>query len=501
MSLVGFESTRARFKKMVAFQLFLIVSFTTFIGWHGAVVAATETQNPDQMITEAVENALLVDESVPSHFIDVETQHGIVTLVGNVPHYRAKQRAAQLVETVKGVESVVNGLTVKKSQRPDEDILQDVQRVLHDDPVTESYEVTATILDGVVALSGTVPSWAAKELSAWVASGVRGVRGIENSLIPKLTEQRQDSTILEEIQKRLKADVWVNHESVLLSVNDGVVSLNGVVGSVAEKRRVIRDAHVAGVKKVDERLLFVKKWAQGEERRKTPVGYRSDEDIKEALELAYLYDPRVSAFNLSITVRDGIVKLSGHVNNLKAKRTAEDTAKHTRGVLWVKNLLKVRPGGEISDEEITRKAKLALHDDPFINAFNVSLIVLSGKAILYGTVDSQFQKKQAEEAVSPVKGVVSVKNNLHVEENWAWKPDSVIQRDIESELWWSPYIDSESVDVLVKNGVATLSGTVDSYFEYQTALENAREGGARRVESLLTIRKYLGLDLLPDHPR
>jgi hyperosmotically inducible protein len=265
MSLVGFESTRAWFKNMVAFQIFLIVGFTTFIGWHGAAVAATETQNPDQMITEAVENALLVDESVPSHFIDVETQHGIVTLVGNVPHYRAKQRAAQLVETVKGVESVVNGLTVKKSQRPDEDILQDVQRVLHDDPVTGSYEVTATIQDGVVALSGTVPSWAAKELTAWVASGVLGVRGIENSLIQKLTEQRQDSTILEEIQKRLKADVWVNHESVLLSVKDGVVSLNGVVGSVAEKRRVIRDAHVAGVKKVDERLLFVKKWAQGAE--------------------------------------------------------------------------------------------------------------------------------------------------------------------------------------------------------------------------------------------
>jgi osmotically-inducible protein OsmY len=151
----------------------------------------------------------------------------------------------------------------------------------------------------------------------------------------------------------------------------------------------------------------------------------------------------------------------------------------------------VRPGGEISDEEITRKAKLALHDDPFINAFNVSLIVLSGKAILYGTVDSQFQKKQAEEAVSPVKGVVSVKNNLHVEENWAWKPDSVIQHDIESELWWSPYIDSDSVNVLVKNGVATLSGTVDNYFERDIAIENAREGGAKSVVSQLTIRSNL----------
>ncbi len=452
----------------------------------------------DQVITEAVESALLVDKSVPSHLIDVQTHQGIVTLIGSVPHYRAKKRAVQLVETVKGVESVINGLTVKISQRSDEDILRDVNRVLDEDPVTNAYAITAAINDGVVTLSGTVPSWAARELGAWVASGVKGVRDVENSLITELKEQRADSVILEEIQKRLKSDVWVNEDSALVSVNDGVVTLDGVVGSVAEKRRIANDARVAGVKEVDESLLFVKAWAQGKMQRKREVGYRSDAEIKETVELAYLYDPRVSAFNPTITVRGGIVTLTGLVNNLKAKRAAEDAARRTRGVLWVKNFLKVRPGEEMSDEVLSRKVKLALHDDPFVNGLNIGVFVLNGRVILHGIVDSPFQKNQAEESISTVKGVVEVKNNLNVEGSWTWQPDPIIKRDIESELWWSPYVDSDDVTVSVKQGVATLSGTVDSYLEQGIAIENAREGGAKEVESLLTIRKYLEIDVLPN---
>ncbi|MEX2492468.1 MAG: BON domain-containing protein [Nitrospirales bacterium] len=465
-----------------------IACFASTIGWDSAMAENPPSNAPDQVVTEAVEHALLVDESIPSDFIDVSTHQGVITLIGQVPHYRAKQRAAQLVETVKGVESVINGLTVKNSQRPDEDILRDVKRVLQDDPATDIYDVTPTIRKGEVTLSGVVPSWAAKDLTGWVASGVRGVRDIQNKLIVEVKEHRSDSIILEEIQKRLASDVWVNDEAVLLSVKDGVVSLNGVVGSVAEKRRVVRDAHVAGVKDVDKRLLFVKKWAQGDERRKSKWKYKSDEEIRETLQLAYLYDPRVSVFNLTITVREGIVTLSGHVDNFKAKRKAEETAKHTRGVLWVKNLLKVRPEGTTSDEELTRKVKLAIHDDPFLNALNINFLVLHGKIILHGTVPSHFQKKQAEESVSTVKGVVAVKNNLRVEENWSWKPDPFIKRDIESELWWSPYVDVDQVNVSVNQGVATLTGTVDNYFERDIAIENAREGGAKSVISQLIIR-------------
>ncbi len=479
-----------RLGKGLFFLVIFFASLSTIIRWHAVSFALTETLYSDQEIMEAVESALRIDEGIPFDLIDIEAHQGIVTLIGNVPHFRARQRAAALVETVKGVESVINGLTVAKSGYPDKEILENVRRALKEDPATDSYGINASVKDGIVTLSGSIPSYAAKDLSGWIASGVPGVRAIENNLTFKQKENRLDEIILEEIRNRLDADVWVHEDSVITSVKDGVVILNGVVGSVAEKKRVVRDAYVAGVKNVDEQLLFVKKWAQGDERRKREWRYRSDEEIIETLKLAYLYDPRVSVFKVIIRAQDGIVTLSGHVNNLKAKRTAEETAKHTRGVLWVKNLLKVRPDTETNDEEITRKVKLALHDDPFVNELGVNVFVANGQVILHGTVNTKFQKNQAEEAVSTIKGVITVHNNLHVVESWTWKPDPIIKNDIENELWWSPFIDSEEVKVSVNHGTATLTGTVDSYFEQDIAIENAREGGAKSVISHLNIRNY-----------
>ena len=479
---------RADVKTGLFFLFIFIAGILTVVGWHGILIASTETHNADQDITEAVEHTLRFDKSIPFDLIDIEVHQGIVTLIGNVPHYRAKQRAATIVETIKGVESVINGLTVAKSDHADNDILKNVQRALKDDPATDSYDIHTSIKDGTVTLEGNVPSLGAKDLSGWVATGVEGVRDINNNLIFKRKANRSDDIILREIKKRLEADAWINEDSVIPSVKEGVVTLNGVVGSVFEKKRVVRDSYVAGVKNVDEELLFVKKWAQGKDRRKREWRPRSDEEINETLTLAYLYDPRVSAFNVRIKAKDGIVTLNGHVNNLKAKQTAEETAKHTRGVLWVKNFLKVRPGTETRDEEITRKVKLALHDDPFVNQLNVTVFVVKGTVILHGTVHTEFQKTQAEEAASTIKGVIAVHNNLHVVERWIWKPDPIIQNDIENELWWSPYVDSDEINVTVNHGTATLTGTVDSYFEQEIAIENAREGGAKSVISHLTIR-------------
>jgi len=42
--------------------------------------------------------------------------------------------------------------------------------------------------------------------------------------------------------------------------------------------------------------------------------------------------------------------------------------------------------------------------------------------------------------------------------------------------------------VKVENGVATLTGTVDSWSEYRAATENAYEGGASSVKNELKIK-------------
>jgi osmotically-inducible protein OsmY len=72
--------------------------------------------------------------------------------------------------------------------------------------------------------------------------------------------------------------------------------------------------------------------------------------------------------------------------------------------------------------------------------------------------------------------------------NFFKKDDSQIQRDIMTELRWDPSIDSDQITVAVKDGIATLSGSLPHYFEKSSAEKAAqRVGGVRAVADEMTI--------------
>jgi osmotically-inducible protein OsmY len=70
------------------------------------------------------------------------------------------------------------------------------------------------------------------------------------------------------------------------------------------------------------------------------------------------------------------------------------------------------------------------------------------------------------------------------------KRDGEIKEEIKDELFWSPFVDADQVFVRVEEGVATLTGTVDSWTEYNAATENAYEGGATKVNNQLAAANY-----------
>jgi len=62
------------------------------------------------------------------------------------------------------------------------------------------------------------------------------------------------------------------------------------------------------------------------------------------------------------------------------------------------------------------------------------------------------------------------------------KSDSQLQRDVIDELRWDPSVGSEEIGVASKNGVVTLSGTVDSYAKKYAAVRAAeRVAGVRAI--------------------
>ena len=70
------------------------------------------------------------------------------------------------------------------------------------------------------------------------------------------------------------------------------------------------------------------------------------------------------------------------------------------------------------------------------------------------------------------------------------KTDVEIKFDIQDELWWSPSVDADQMNIEVVNGTATLTGQVDSWSEWQAAKENAYEGGATWVHNKLEVHIY-----------
>jgi osmotically-inducible protein OsmY len=209
--------------------------------------------------------------------------------------------------------------------------------------------------------------------------------------------------------------------------------------------------------------------------------------MRQGIENALLTNPRVNSFNVVTAVENGVATLTGQVSNLQAKRTAEQEAEDILGVWRVKNFLRVRPSLSRTDTEIAQDIRNALYRNPYVDRYDIAVNVYNGKAFLTGEVDSWFQKRQAEDAASDVLGVVAIRNNLDVDYQFTAKTDREIKNDIEDQLWWSPFVDSDDITVEVNSGVATLKGSVDDWSELQSARENARQGGAVAVISKLDI--------------
>jgi osmotically-inducible protein OsmY len=433
----------------------------------------------DLDITLAVELELMHDRAVASHKVDVTTENGIVTLSGAVDTYDAKLQAKQAAESVKGVVAVINNLVVNPQSRPDDQIRRDVFSALAVDPVVESYEISISVNDGVVLLAGKVDSYTEKLVAQKIAQHVKGVVDVNNALAYDLATNRSDADIEADIEYRLRRDASIDSGLVHVTVTDGEVTLRGSVSSAAEKTEAASEAWaVPGVAGVTNEL-DVKWWLDGD-RNDWTSGW-TDEDMRKAVERALLDNPRVSAFHVVTIVNKGVATLTGTVDNLQAKRTAENEALDVLGIWRVKNHLRVRPTSSPKDKRIAEDIRESLRRSPYVDRYDIEINVRNAKVYLTGVVDSWFMKNRAEEVAASVSGVVDIQNRLHVDSEIASKSDREIKEDIESQLFWSPFVDSDDIIVEVHSGVATLIGNVEDWAEFVAAKENALEAGATSV--------------------
>ncbi|MEP6671295.1 MAG: BON domain-containing protein, partial [Chthoniobacter sp.] len=437
----------------------------------------------------AIDRTFITDQSLASNFVDSQTMDGIVTLSGSVGDLLAKRRAVALAETIKGVKSVIDEIKVTPSPLTDEQINGNVTKAFAADPAVRHYAVTSTVREGVVTLNGQVAHWPEKRLAQEVAESVRGVRDVRNEIALAPRAKVTDGQLEADIARVWGEDAWLEGTALKVAVHQGQANLSGKIHSAAEKARAYNDALVAGAQSVDDTALQVD-WAAGEimERNVRPVT-TSDLTANTAVVETLVDDPRVSAFQTRVTVNDGIVTLGGVVDNLKARKAAEEDARNTLGVLGVENFIKVRPVNPPSDSVLTNRVEEALMRNSLTAFEPIQVAAIHGTVYLSGMIDTPYMKETAIDSVYRVDGVTDVEDGLILRSKAgvASMSDWELQHQIENQIAFSPLLDARKMEVLVANGVVTLKGEVNTLAARQTAMDLARKSGARSVRNRLTV--------------
>lgn len=204
------------------------------------------------------------------------------------------------------------------------------------------------------------------------------------------------------------------------------------------------------------------------------------------------FEPEVDAAHIGVTVRDGVVTLSGHVSTFIEKLAAEQAAKRVKGVTAVAQDIEIHFPGDpkTGDDEIAARAVKILLWHMAVPAQRISIKVDHGVVTLTGDVDWYYQKARAEEDIRRLGGVREVLNEinvvigLHAEE---------IRQQINAALERRSNLDLNAITVVVDGGKVTLTGKVDGEEDRITAERVAWSArGVGEVVNLLRIVHRVG---------
>ncbi len=143
-----------------------------------------------------------------------------------------------------------------------------------------------------------------------------------------------------------------------------------------------------------------------------------------------------------------------------------------------------------TDAELQQHVMDELKWEPTIQAAEIAVAVKDGVVTLSGTVDSYAKKWAADRAAKRVFGVRAVTEEIKVILAGSHKrADEDIAQLARKVLDWNLWVPSERVKVMVKDGLITLSGDVDWYYQKERAEDAVRHlVGVLGVINSITIK-------------
>lgn len=214
---------------------------------------------------------------------------------------------------------------------------------------------------------------------------------------------------------------------------------------------------------------------------------KSDSELKKDVLSELLWDPLIPEARVGVSVTDGVVTLTGHLDTYAEKVATQRAVERVNGVKAVAVEINVIPVGvhQHNDTEIAAAVEHALSWSTSVPQGRIKVTVEKGWVTLSGELDWNFQRRALERMIRPLQGVVGIIDNVRLK---VLPVATNLSARIQDALTRQAVREARRIEIVMDGSVATLRGHVHSWAE-----RNAAEGvtwsapGVSRVNNQLKV--------------
>lgn len=214
---------------------------------------------------------------------------------------------------------------------------------------------------------------------------------------------------------------------------------------------------------------------------------KTDSELRKDVLAELLWDPLIPEARVGVSVNDGVVSLSGHLDTYAEKIAVKRAVERVSGVKAIAVEIEVIPTGshQHSDTEIAATVEHVLSWNTSIPRDRIKISVEKGWVTLSGELDWDFQRRAAERMIRPLKGVVGIVDNIRLK---AMAMPMNLSKRIQEALARQAVREARRIEISIDGSVVTLQGQVHSWAERNAAVGAAWSApGVSSVNNLLTV--------------
>lgn len=287
------------------------------------------------------------------------------------------------------------------NSRSEQDVLRDIKNLIHTHFGESGQGLHVEVKGDKAILWGTVDSLVEKDFFGSRVGRIDGVRELDNSLTVANDGNIKDKDVEQGINERFQGSNYEDITHLGCRVSRGIATLLGHVETQSTERLAKRLAsQVRGVKEIRSEIQFLEKAVD-------------DATLVNRVENALVASPWVNAHEIKTEARNGLITLTGLVDNQETMEWAVETAYQVPGVKAVVSEVFTRHRSQGDDLWLTEQlvAKLGQHR---LNSGQIRAFVQDGIAFLTGEVYSEEDREFAEKMIQYIPEIHDVNNSIKV---------------------------------------------------------------------------------------